>query len=79
MKRLKLCEIDKTELLEILDKYISISRYDAELEISLYKKVRFEGYSTTELAAEEHLSRPSIYRKIKKVDIFIQKALETEK
>lgn len=78
MKRLILCKVEEAKLSQILQTYSSFTPYDARLEIALYKKVLYEGYTTNKLAAEEHMSRSSIYRRIKKVDLFVKKMLDAE-
>ena len=73
MRKLPLCQVEDDELERLLLQYKSTSKQDAELEVTLYKKIRYEGFSTMEIARDEHLSRPSVYRKIKKVDQYIER------
>lgn len=76
MIKLSLCEMDKNKVMEYLGQYTSSSKLDTDLEVKLYMQFRYEGFSTVELAEQEHMSRPSIYRRIKKVDEFLKKMKE---
>ena len=56
--------------------YTSTSRQDTLLDINLYKKIYFKGYSVKELAKIENLASSTIYRRVKKVDNFIKEHME---
>ena len=76
MIKLSLCEMDKNKVMKCLNQYTSSSKLDTDLEVKLYKQFRYEGFSTMELAEQEHMSRPSIYRRIRRVDEYLQKMKE---
>lgn len=72
MRKVALCQIDEITANKLLNDYVATNRFETELDIRLYKRHRFHGYSTLELAAEEHMNRSTIYRRIKKVDKYIE-------
>lgn len=76
MRTLKLQRIEEKRLFQLLSRYKSVSRHDAELELSLYKKIYREGYSTQELADLEHMSQSTVYRRVKRVDNYIRAEME---
>lgn len=71
MKKIQLCPLDEKSIRKLLEKYRTNSRADWATDVGLYIKCRFEGFSTVELAEMEHLSRYTVYRKIKRVDSFL--------
>lgn len=75
MRKVALCRIDETTANKFLNEYLAANRFETELDVRLYRMHRFHGYSTLELAAKEHMNRSTIYRRIKKVDKYIETRL----
>ena len=72
MRKVALCQIDEITANRFLNEYLATNRFETELDVRLYRMHRFHGYSTLELAAKEHMNRSTIYRRIKKVDKYIE-------
>lgn len=72
MRKVALCQIDELTANRFLNEYLATNRFETELDVRLYRMHRFQGYSTLELAAKEHMNRSTIYRRIKKVDNYIE-------
>lgn len=75
MRKVALCQIDELTANRILNEYMATNRFETEIDVRLYRMHRFSGYSTLELAAKEHMNRSTIYRRIKKVDRYIESRL----
>ena len=71
-RAIPLCQIDKTKLLELIELYPGQSKIDSETDIRLYLDYRYYNYSTLELADREHMDRVTVYRRIKRVDTYLQ-------
>lgn len=72
MKRMNLCELDEKTTQKLLEGYRTGSIADEKLEIKLYMDYRFRNFSAVELAAREHISRHTVYRKVNKVNDYLQ-------
>ena len=72
MRKVALCQIDELTANRFLSEYLATNRFETELDVRLYRMHRFKGYSTLELAAKEHMNRSTIYRRIKRVDNYIE-------
>lgn len=71
-RAIPLCQIDKAKLLELIEQYPGQSKIDSETDIRLYLDYRYSSYSTLELADREHMDRVTVYRRIKRVDAYLQ-------
>ena len=74
MRRMSLYRFADTEELErLLSKYTAYSNQDTKFNLKLYRKVYYEGFTTTELEEIEAISRSSIFRRVRSVDLFLRK------
>lgn len=71
MRRMQLCRLEEESTSRILDKYQANSQADRLTDIRLYMDYRFGSFSAVELASQEHLSRYTVYRKIRRVNDFL--------
>lgn len=71
-RAIPLCRIDKNKLLEVIKQYPGQSKIESETDIRLYLDYRYSNYSTLELANREHMDRVTVYRRIKRVDAYLQ-------
>ena len=71
MKRIPLCELGKDQLMKLIPGYTALSRLQTEVDVRIYLDYRFNGYSSYELAEREHMNRVTVYRRIKKVDQYL--------
>lgn len=71
MKRMHLCELDENTTQKLLEGYRAGSIADERIDIKLYMDYRFRSFSAIELASREHISRHTVYRKVKKVNDYL--------
>lgn len=76
-KRVKHANIDDKKIEKILSQYVAESSIETAEDTRIYWSYR-KGYSVMELSAKEYMDRSTIYRRILRVDKYIDAYLEKE-
>lgn len=73
MRTMKLCSLDEKTTSRLLDDYRTCSQAERLTDIDFYMKHRFNGLSTVEIAEIEHVSRFTVYRRVRRVNEYLMK------